>query len=104
MRGIWLIPSHYITHIWNTNISTTRTDRGVAARARYLRSPAKVHTQFYFKWALEQMITDLSVHGNVATEYTFEGIQREPMLMRVHNAVGYLPETAPFDLRESPLA
>jgi hypothetical protein len=104
VRGVWLIPSHYITHIWNTNISTTRTDRGVAARARYLRSPEKLYTQFYFKWALEQMITDLSAHGNRATEYAFEGIQREPMLMRVHNAVGYLPETPPFDLRESPLA
>jgi hypothetical protein len=27
VRGIWLIPAHTVTHIWNTNISTTRTDR-----------------------------------------------------------------------------
>jgi hypothetical protein len=104
IRGIWLIPSHYITHIWNTNISTTRTDRGAAARHRYIRSHEKVYTQYYFKWALQQMIDDLTAHGNTPTEYEFAGLQRDPLLMRVHQAVGYAPDQAPFDLSASPLA
>jgi hypothetical protein len=50
------------------------------------------------------MVNDLEKQENTAVEYEFAGLQRDPFLMRVHNAVGYLPETTPFDLRQSPLA
>ncbi len=103
IKGIWLIPIHYVTHIWNTNVATTRTDRGMEAR-RYSGGGAnRKYTQFYFKWALKKMATDLEQHGNIPMQYTFTNIQAEPLLVKTHSSVGHAGRSKPVHIAEGRL-
>ena len=83
IKGIWLVPTHYLTHIWNKNIMTTRVDRGANARKHTIQK----FTQFYFKWALEEMDRDLARHGNIAKSEIVQNLPGEPFEVRVHSGI-----------------